>query len=173
MKRTELKRHTPLRSKAPLKHTPWKRTPDEIRAAHYVREHQRALAKRKLIKECDAIVRALALERDGRCVVPDCKHPMDNLQVSHIYPKGKYPLLRFDLDNVEIRCAGHHKFQKGSPHGDPAGFAMWLNGLPRKRMAHLQREAAKIGRADILWLRQTYQDLLTAYEQTFGTPWNS
>lgn len=168
MKSATLKRHTPLRSKTPLK-----RTPDEIHADHHARNHKRALAKSRLIKECDAIVRALALERDGRCVVPECLHPMEHLQVSHIYPKGKYPLLRFDLDNVEIRCAGHHMFMKGSPHGDPAGFAAWLFRLPRKRMAHLQHEAGKIGKADILWLRQTHQDLLAAYLQKFGTPWSS
>ena len=170
MKQTELKRTTALRTKAPLKRTAWKRTPDEVRAAHHTREHQRALAKSKLVKQCDAIVRALALDRDGCCVACGT---LDNLQVSHIYPKGKYPMLRFDLDNVEIRCAGDHMFKKGSPHGDPAGFAVWLSRLPRKRMAHLQREADKIGKADILWLRQTYQDLLAAYSKVFGMSWNT
>ena len=149
-----------------MKRTPLKRKPSK--KTKRTAQQKRAMEKRKCIRECDAIVRALALARDGGCVVCGSK---DNLQVSHIYPKGKYPLMRFDLDNVEIRCAGHHKFLRGSPHGDPAGFAEWLATLPEERLARLRWEAQFIGRADILWLRQTHEGLLEGYKATFGVEW--
>ena len=131
-------------------------------------QQARAMEKRQCIRECDAIVWALALARDGGCVVCGSK---ENLQVSHIYPKSKYPLMRFDLNNVEIRCAGHHKFLRGSPHGGPAGFAERLATLPEERLAWLHWEAQFIGRADILWLRQTHEGLLEGYKATFGVEW--
>jgi len=63
-------------------------------------------------------------------------------------------------------------YRKGSPHGDPAGFAAWLSKLPRARMVYLHKLAmVYLHKADILWLRQTYQDLQAAYEREFGTPW--
>lgn len=105
----------------------------------------------RLTKENDQILRALALMRDKRCVVPDCPHPLDNLQISHIYPKGKnngakggYPWMRWLLPNVEMRCAWHHKFAPGSPHNDAGGFQEWCHyHLPTWRQEYLAMEAMR------------------------------
>jgi len=134
--------------------------------------HDRARSKRKLIQENDSILRALALMRDGRCVVPDCKTPLDNLQMSHIYCKGKYPHMRWLLDNVEIRCAGDHKFKKGSPHGDPAGFALWLIHLPLKRMVGLHEEAARLDiKVDPSFIKGWNDALREEYRRATGSRW--
>ena len=133
---------------------------------------ERSRGKRKLIQENDSILRALALMRDGRCVVPDCKTPLDNLQMSHIYCKGKYPHMRWLLDNVEIRCAGDHKFKKGSPHGDPAGFALWLIHLPLNRMVGLHEQAARLDiKVDPSFIQGWNDALREMYRRATGSKW--
>lgn len=107
----------------------------------------------RLTKENDQILRALALMRDGRCVIPDCPHPLEYLQMSHIYPKGEnatgkggYPLMRWLLPNVEMRCSWHHKYAPGSPHNDAGGFAAWIRTLPTWRTEYLELEAMNKGK---------------------------
>jgi len=129
----------------------------------------RAKTKRQLVKENDQILRALALMRDEQCVV--C-HTHDNLQVSHIYCKGKYPHMRWLMENVEIRCAGDHKFKKGSPHGDPAGFAMWLIHLPLSRMVFLHEQAALLSvKVDLSFIRGWNDALREMYFRAAGSRW--
>ncbi len=130
---------------------------------------ERSRSKRKLIQENDSILRALALMRDKQCVV--C-HGTNNLQVSHIYPKGKYPHMRWLMENVEIRCAGDHKFKKGSPHGDPAGFAMWLIHLPLSRMVFLHEQAALLNvKVDPSFIRGWNDALREMYRRATGNKW--
>ena len=107
----------------------------------------------RLIKENDQILRALAIRRDGRCVIPDCPHPLEYLQMSHIYPKGEnatgrggYPLMRWVLPNVEMRCSWHHKYAPGSPHNDAGGFAAWTRTLPAERTELLELVARSKGK---------------------------
>lgn len=129
----------------------------------------RAKSKRKLILENDSILRALALMRDGQCVV--C-HTTIGLQTSHIYCKGKYPHMRWLLDNVEMRCAGDHKFKKGSPHGDPAGFALWLIHLPLKRMVGLHEQAARLDvKVTPDFINDWNEYLREEYWRTSGNVW--
>jgi len=163
MKRTELKR------------TPFRRKPAKPRSRAVKLAHKRKAAKNKVVKENDQILRALALMRDGRCVVPDCEHPMNKLEVSHIYPKGEaqFPHMRWILENVEIRCVGHHKFLPGSPHNDAGGWGIWVMQLPRKRMNLLKREAARRGlvKVDRAFIDQWNVDLRAAYLRATGSAW--
>lgn len=130
---------------------------------------ERSRSKRKLIQENDSLLRALALMRDEKCVV--C-HTTENLQVSHIYPKGKYPHMRWLMENVEIRCAGDHKFKKGSPHGDPAGFAMWLIHLPLSRMVFLHEQAELLNvKVDPSFIRGWNDALKEMYRRATGNKW--
>ena len=131
--------------------------------------HDRAKSKRKLIAENDSILRALALMRDGQCVV--C-HTTVGLQTSHIYCKGKYPHMRWLLDNVEMRCAGDHKFKKGSPHGDPAGFALWLIHLPLSRMVFLHEQAELLSvKVDLSFIKGWNEALREMFRRATGSRW--
>lgn len=68
-----------------------------------------------------ALLREAALLRDGgsclRC------HKTTSLQLSHIYPKGRYKKLEFDLDNVKVLCSGCHLFWW---HKNPVEAHEWL-----------------------------------------------
>ena len=128
----------------------------------------------RLIIENDQILRALAIMRDGRCVIPDCPHPLDGLQMSHIYAKEQkmYPWMRWLLPNVEMRCVFHHKWSPGSPHGDPAGFREWLNRLPAWRTEYLELE--KMNKRDgksLDFKRETNAILREQFLKTTGSKW--
>ena len=128
----------------------------------------------RLTRENDQILRALAIMRDGRCVIPDCPHPLDGLQVSHIYPKEQkmYPWMRWLLPNVEMRCVWHHKWSPGSPHNDAAGFHEWLSQLPAWRTEYLALEAAnKRDGKSLEFKRETNKTLREQYFKTTGSKW--
>jgi hypothetical protein len=128
----------------------------------------------RLIVENDQILRALAIMRDGRCVIPDCPHPLDSLQMSHIYAKElkMYPWMRWLLPNVEMRCVWHHKWAPGSPHSDPAGFHAWLSKLPVERTEYLALEAVnKRDGKSLEFKRDTNRELRGQYLKVAGLPW--
>lgn len=134
----------------------------------------------RLTKENDQILRALAIMRDGRCVIPDCPHPLEYLQMSHIYPKGEnatgrggYPLMRWLLPNVEMRCSWHHKYAPGSPHNDAGGFAAWIRTLPTWRTEYLELEAMNKGKFPFDLQFKQYENvrLRQQFFTTTGNKW--
>lgn len=135
------------------------------------RQRERRRAKRLVADENDKILRALALMRDEHCVV--CGGT-DHLQVSHIWCKQKYPHMRWLLENVEIRCAGDHFYKKGSPHGDPAGFARWLEEhLPEKRKKLLYRESQNVVEVTTEYAEEVNAKLKKKYLQQAGAEWGT
>lgn len=129
----------------------------------------------RLIKENDQILRALAIMRDGRCVIPDCKHPLDELQMSHIYAKEQkqFPWMRWLLPNVEMRCAYHHKWSNDSPHNGAAKFREWLNhNLPTWRLEYLELESmSKRDGKSLEFKRSENARLREMYFKTTGSQW--
>lgn len=134
----------------------------------------------RLIIENDQILRALAIMRDGRCVIPDCPHPLEHLQISHVYPKGEgngckggYPLMRWLLPNTEIRCVWHHKWAPGSPHNDAGGFAAWMRTFSTQRIGYLELEALNKGKHpfDLDFKRSENVRLREQFFITTGNQW--
>jgi len=62
--------------------------------------------RQKTIEELDRLAKAVVIERDGK----QCLRcgTTENLQASHIFPKGKYPKMRFDVENIKILCFSCH-----------------------------------------------------------------
>src|SRR5437588_10989177 len=102
----------PLRRKTYLKRSskPLKRTP--IR---------RISTRQKTIHQLDMLAKAVIIYRDGKQCLRCGK--TENLHSSHIFPKGKYPKLRFDIDNLKILCAGCHLFWW---HKNPVLAGEWV-----------------------------------------------
>jgi 5-methylcytosine-specific restriction endonuclease McrA len=95
-----LRRYTPLRRNKPL---------------------CRVSARQKTILELDMLAKAIVIERDGkRCL--RCGATED-LHASHIFPKGKYPKLRFNTDNLKILCFDCHI---GWWHQHPEEAGDWI-----------------------------------------------
>src|SRR5437588_13104914 len=78
-------------------------------------------ARQKSIHELDMLAKAVIIERDGK----ECLrcHRTENLHSSHIFPKGKYPKLRFDIDNLKLLCMGCHLFWW---HKNPVLAGEWV-----------------------------------------------
>lgn len=110
MKRTPLRRKSALRPK---------------------RVHRRGLPKPKSpVQELDALLRQVVLARDGfRCQW--CERNArpgrgGGLEVAHVLPKGAYPALRHDLENVVLLCHRCHHYRW---HRNPVAAWEWITEL--------------------------------------------
>jgi hypothetical protein len=63
---------------------------------------------RMKVKQANDLWRHLIYRKalDGKCAVCGAQK---GLQAMHLFPKGRYPHLRFDLDNGAPGCAGCHR----------------------------------------------------------------
>ena len=71
-------------------------------------------------KELNGIIREILIKRDKVCLrCGKTKY----LQASHIYPKGKYRRLEFEIDNIKFLCNGCHIFWW---HKNPIEAMKWV-----------------------------------------------
>lgn len=68
----------------------------------------------------------------------------ESLQLSHIYPKGRYRKLEFDPDNVKLLCYSCHL---GWWHKNPLQAADWLGTvIPKERLNRLRLRSQVTGK---------------------------
>lgn len=112
-------------------------------------------------KQLDAIVRKILLARDvngaGASSCRRCGRIEGSvvLQVSHVLPKGRYPWLRFDLDNVILLCRACHCWWHENPVNSGEWFrenfpAQALNLQVKGRQAVPMKEAKVIAKEILL-----------------------
>ena len=80
------------------------------------------------------------------------------LQAAHILPKGKYPLLRYALENLLTLCYRDHLEWA---HKDPIGFVHWIEAVWPGRIQRLRESAAMPRKID-------YRELLVVLEAEVG-----
>jgi hypothetical protein len=118
-----------------------KNLPQRKRKKNRVRK-KITVSKRKLTLLKDAEVRAEVFERDGnKCV--RCQRT-DTLAPSHVYPKGKYPRLRFMVINILTMCYGCHIHWW---HKNPIEASEWfLKSFPdrARQLSFLKDTAPKV-----------------------------
>lgn len=124
-------------------------------------------SRRKLTSECDVLVRKLVLARDGyKCV--KCGGTFV-LQASHLFSKGKYTRLRFELLNVVVMCVGCHLYWW---HKNPLEAHEWLEEKYPGRTDQLRLMAATASKLDIyslvLCLRKEVKELDPPYVAVHG-----
>lgn len=83
---------------------------------------RRKSPRRRLAQKIDLRVREMVLERDGYACLWCGATKL--LHAAHILPKGKYPRLRFEPENILTLCVGCHLIKA---HKDPLAFAAWLH----------------------------------------------
>ena len=92
----------------------------------------------------DKLVREICLARDKCCL--KCGKTTA-LHASHIYPKGKHPKMRFNLDNVKMLCVGCHLYWW---HKHPIQAKEWaVDALGRSRLNRLKKQSNTIDKT--LW----------------------
>lgn len=92
-------------------------------------------------KTLNKLLHELVTLRDGSWCLR-CKKT-ERLNLSHIYPKGKYRRLEYDPDNLKFLCFGCHL---GWWHKNPIEAHVWLQTvIPKKRLADLKLRAGYTG----------------------------
>ena len=87
------------------------------------------------------LVREYVVKRDKVCL--RCGKP-DRLHASHIYPKGKYRKMQFDVENVKALCVGCHLYWW---HKHPIEAKEWaIKVLGRKRLNKLKKQANTVNK---------------------------
>ena len=87
------------------------------------------------------LVREYVVLRDKVCL--RCGKP-DRLHASHIYPRGKYPKMQFNIDNVKALCLGCHLYWW---HKHPIEAREWAeNTLGIDRLDKLKKQANTINK---------------------------
>lgn len=99
-----------------------------------IKSSKKTKARRKERRLKTSEVRKLVFERDGnRCL--KCG-TTENLQLSHIYPKGKYRKMEHDPLNLKILCYFHHLHWW---HKHPLEAGEWIRSvLPKERIDYLK-----------------------------------
>ncbi len=96
-------------------------------------------------KVINGLLRQVIILRDGeRCL--KCSGT-ERLQMSHIYPKGKYRKMEFDEQNLKILCYGCHIHWW---HKNPIEAHEWLEQtIEKKRLERLKLRARTIDKSTI------------------------
>jgi hypothetical protein len=102
--------------------------------------------RQKYIDYLSRLLKRAVILRDGyRC--KHCRRPPSAwlpVDCAHIYPKGKYPAMRFLLDNVLLLCRDCHDWYDGkAPDSDFNKLAEWIQHiLPKeRRRLHIMAKA--------------------------------
>jgi hypothetical protein len=117
-----------------------------------IKSSSKAATKRKLVSQCDVLVRQLVLSRDGyKC----CKCGGTNvLQAAHILSKGPWSRIRFAVLNVLTLCVRCHLYWA---HRDPIAFVDWLEDMYPGRIQQLKIMAATRGKLDLKLIKLSLQ----------------
>ena len=87
------------------------------------------------------LVREYVVLRDKVCL--RCGKS-DRLHASHIYPKGKFRKMQFNVDNVKALCLGCHLYWW---HKHPIEAKVWAEKtLGKARLNRLKKEANSINK---------------------------
>lgn len=109
---------------------------------------RRKTSARRVKQQADLVVKDLVLIRDnGRCVRCGA---ITNLHAAHVYPKGRYPRLRFLEINLLTLCMADHLFWA---HKCPIEFAEWfLKTYPERaeQLRMLKDTAPKVNIKELL-----------------------
>ena len=114
--------------------------------------------KKAVHKDLRKLLSIACIERDNeQCV--RCGST-EKLSASHIYPKGAYPRIQYELDNVKTLCYGCHL---GFWHKNPVEAKKWLdNWLPKdwaERLEYLRFNYNKLPKLDDKQLNEIHLKL--------------
>lgn len=99
--------------------------------------------------------------KDGACARCGGKK---GLQAMHIFPKGRYPHMRFDLDNGIPGCAGCHRLLTNDheAHRDLASTYLGADRYERLRLLSISRAKADID-LTLIYLTQKTNESTTVH----------
>lgn len=165
MKRSELKRKTPLRSTPTRKRSPTKKPLRELVHCSYSPRCKKR--PREIVSPterycpahatdvADKIIGDIVKARDGyRCQLvgfnaEPCYIPQQ-VYWCHIIPKGRYRPVRWEPDNAVTGCAGHHKAFDESPIEKDEWAERRLGSERWHELRVLARQARSVAAVDVI-----------------------
>ena len=118
---------------------------------------------KKAKRELMGLIREVVFLRDGAACLRCGRR--ERLQMSHIYPKGKYRKLELDVNNIKTLCAPCHLFWW---HRNPIEAWEWLQtAIPAERLKRLKLAALDNSsyRLDIKLLKLELEQLKKRYKK--------
>lgn len=93
-------------------------------------------------------VNAWIVQRDGRCVHPECTKTLEQgyrLEASHFWNQGTYKQVQYDPENIDALCHPHHAGQmSGWEYKKPGEYRDWkIQQLGKKRFNALEARARR------------------------------
>lgn len=113
-------------------------------------------------KEINRLLHEYLRIRDGEFCLK-CRQT-ERLQLSHIYPKGKYRKLEFDHENVKLLCMKCHLYWW---HKNPIEAHEWLQtAIPEDRLSKLKIRANTVIKAtlDYKVIKLELEQLIKKYD---------
>ncbi len=110
-----------------------------------------------------ALAKQVVILRDGyRCL--RCGKTLKGLNLSHLYPEGQYPRMKYNPDNLILLCFKCHLQWW---HKNPIEAAEWYcNVLDAKRRARLKKLAkSKLDKPDYEVYLQLLQEHIIRYNE--------
>lgn len=126
------------------------------------RRVSRISERRARRRDLDALCREIVFARD-RATCRRCGRTEGKLDLSHVFPKGSHPWLRWDLDNVKVLCAVpcHLIWWHGHPE---EAMRWWEEQIGPSAMHALRMRAARPSKTDAAAVRL----YLEAEQRRFG-----
>lgn len=129
-------------------------------------------AKKNLEKECHELWREIVYARANyRCEFPGCNKNI-SLNPHHIYSKGRFRHMRYDIDNGICLCSWHHTLGNEAAHKD-INFKEKITGKrgglvvrTEQFLQLLERKAMTTQKLDLnlelIYLKQQYDKIKNA-----------
>lgn len=115
--------------------------------------------KAGITKVLDDLCRQIILNRDGhRCRRCGKGKPSAVLQASHVYPRGSYPSLRWEPQNIVTLCVKCHLYWW---HRNPIEAMQWIESeLGRPELDRLKMIGLTRGKTDKKALKLYLENLI-------------
>ena len=115
-----------------------------IKEMKVLRIATKKLTRKKWTKKLDDLARAVCYARDKNRSVKS--GTTQNLNMAHVYPKGRYPRLRWELDNLLTLAWNEHLLWA---HRSPIEFTHWFEEKYPERAKRLKKMSQYIDRSPI------------------------
>lgn len=135
-----------------------------------MKQKYKHLSVAKLLKIATKNFNAFIRNRDtdsngyGRCISKNVplKVPSEEAHAGHYYSADKFPMLRFNEDNVHLQCRSDNFYKEGNPEAYRINL---IKKIGLERVEELDRIAALNKRACFKWCRIELIEIIEKYEE--------
>lgn len=141
--------------------------PKPVRALSSRKKKKKASSRTLLERKADALVREIALDRDGFCVCPSPKRGHgDILQCGHLISRAKHSV-RWCLWNTSVQCQSCNFIHEHHPHF----YTQWfLREFGQAQYERLCADSEEVGKLTIDELETLCAELTAIHRRQLDNP---